>query len=91
MVGKGHKPAELLAKLRQVDVMGAQGAPLAEAIGSIGVAERAFHRWRNEFGGSNPDQVRCRKKLGQENARLRRAVPDLTLGERISAVAARGA
>ena len=51
MPRKRHKPEEIVAKLRQVDVMTAQGTPLAEAIRSIGVSEVTYHRWRNEFGG----------------------------------------
>jgi hypothetical protein len=36
---KRHKPEEIIAKLRQVDVLTAQGTPVAEAIRSIGVTE----------------------------------------------------
>lgn len=90
MPRKRHKPEEVVAKLRQVDVMVAQGTTLAEAIRSIGVAEVTYHRWRNEFGGLKLDQVKRLKELEQENARLRRAVSDLTLDKMILAEAARG-
>ena len=39
---KRHKPEELVAKLRQVDVLTTQGQSVAEAIRSIGVTEVSF-------------------------------------------------
>ena len=90
MPKKRHKPEEIVAKLRQVDVMTAQGTPLAEAIRSIGVSEVTYHRWRNEFGGLKLDQVKRLKELELENSRLRKAVSDLTLDKLILAEALRG-
>lgn len=46
MDGKRHKPEEIVAKLRQVDVLGTQGQSVAEAIRSIGVTEVTYYRWR---------------------------------------------
>ena len=42
MSRKRHKPEEIVAKLRQVDVLTAQGTPVAEAVRSIGVTEVGF-------------------------------------------------
>ena len=67
-----------------------QGKSVAEAIRSIGVTEVTFYRWWNEYGGLKGDQVRRLKELEAENARLRRAVSDLTLDEMILAEAAKG-
>ena len=39
MSRKRHKPEEIVAKLRQVDVLMAQGTPVADAVRSIGVTE----------------------------------------------------
>ena len=44
MSRKRHKPEEIVAKLRQVDVLVAQGTPVADAIRSIGVTEVASGR-----------------------------------------------
>ena len=79
MPKKRHKPEEIVAKLRQVDVLVSQGQSVADAIRSIGVTEVSYYRWRREFGGLKTDQVRRMKELEAENARLRRAVADLTL------------
>ena len=90
MSKKRHKPEEIVAKLRQVEVLTAQGRPVGEAIRSIGVTEVTFYRWRQEYGGLKGDQVRRLKELEAENARLRRAVSDLTLEKLILKEAAAG-
>ena len=90
MPKKRHKPEEIVAKLRQVDVMTSQGTPLSEAIRTIGVSEVTYHRWRNEFGGLKLDQVKRLKELELENSRLRKAVSDLTLDKLILREALRG-
>jgi putative transposase len=87
MASKRHRPEEAMAKLRQVDVLVSQGQSVAEA---IGVTEVTYYRWRREFGGLKLDQVKRLKELEAENARLRKAVADLTLDKQILAEAARG-
>lgn len=90
MPRKHHKPEEIVAKLRQVDVLTSQGKAVADAIRAIGVTEVTYYRWRQEFGGLKSGQVKKLKDLETENARLRRAVSDLTLDKMILAEAARG-
>ena len=87
---KRHKAEEIVAKLRQVEVLTSQGQPVAEAVRSIGVTEVTYYRWRSEYGGLKGDQVKRLKELEAENTRLRRAVSDLTLNKMILAEAARG-
>jgi transposase-like protein len=87
---KRHTPEEIVAKLRQVDVLVSQGQTVDAAARSIGVTQTTYHRWRNEFGGLKLDQVKRLKELEAENARLRRAVADLTLDKVILTEAARG-
>jgi len=87
---KAHTPEEIVAKLRQVEVLVAQGKPVAEAVRAIGVTEPTYYRWRTEFGGLKLDQVRRLKELERENARLRKAVSDLTLEKVILKEAASG-
>jgi transposase-like protein len=90
MPRKHHKPEEIVAKLRLVDVLTSQGKSAADAIRAIGVTEVTYYRWRQEYGGLRSDQVRRMKDLETENTRLRRAVSDLTLDKMILAEAARG-
>jgi transposase-like protein len=90
MPRKRYKPEEIVTKLRQVDVLVSQGSSVADAIRQIGVSEVTYYRWRQEFGGLKIDQVKRLKDLEVENARLRRAVSDLTLDKQILQEAARG-
>ena len=90
MSRKRHKPEEIVSRLRQVDVLTAQGTPVADAVRAIGVTEVTYYRWRQEYGGLKTDQVRRMKELEKENQRLRQAVADLTLDKLILQEAARG-
>jgi hypothetical protein len=47
MARKRYKPEEIVAKLRQVDVLVSQGQPMADAIRQIGVSEVTYYRWRH--------------------------------------------
>jgi putative transposase len=87
---KRHKPEEIVAKLRQVEVLTAQGKSISEAVKTIAVAETTYFRWRAEYGGLKSDQVKRLKDLEMENARLRKAVSDLTLEKLILKEAASG-
>ena len=87
---KRHKPEEIVTKLRQIDVLVSQGQAVADAIRAIGVTEVTYYRWRKEFGGLKSEQVKRLKAVEAENARLRKAVADLTLDKQILAEAARG-
>jgi putative transposase len=74
MARKRYKAEEIVAMLRQVDVLVSQGQNMVDAIRQIGVSEVTYYRWRQEF----------------ENSRLRKAVSDLTLDKLILQEAARG-
>ena len=84
------KPEEIVAKLRQVDVLHCQGSTIADVIRQIAVSEVTFYRWRKEYGGMKTDQLKRLKELEKENERLRRAVSDLTLDKLILKEAAKG-
>src|SRR3954451_16896687 len=90
MPRKRHNPEEIVAKLRQVDVLVSQGQGVADAVRSIVVTEVRYYRWRQEFGGLKSDQVKRLKDLETENRRLRRAISDLPLDKLILQEAARG-
>jgi putative transposase len=68
MPQKKHKPEEIVAKLRQVDVLVSQGQSVAEAVRSIGVTPFTYYRWRKEFGGLKTDQVKRLKELEKDRA-----------------------
>ena len=87
---KHHKPEQIIAKLRQVEVLMGHGKPAAEAVRAIGLTETTYYRWRSEYGGLKLDQVRRLKLLEQENTRLRRAIAELTLEKLVLKEAASG-
>ena len=89
-MARKHKPEEIIGKLREAEIVLAQGETVADACRRIGVTEQSYYRWRKEYGGLKKDQARRMKELEKENARLRRAVSDLTLDKLILQEAARG-
>ena len=90
MSRRRHKAEEIVAKLRPVEVLTAQGTPVAEAIRSMVVTEVPYYRWRSEYGGLKLDHAKRLKELEVENTRLRRSVSDLTLEKLVLKEAASG-
>lgn len=82
-MGKRSTPEEIIAKLREVEVRMGRGETAAQAVRAIGVTEQTYYRWRKEYGGMPVDQAKRLKEIEKENARLRRAVSDLTLDNQI--------
>jgi transposase len=90
MAIKRHKPEEIVAKLRQVEVLVGRGMARIDAIREISIGEQTYYRWRKQYGGMGTDQLKELKRLQKENERLRKAISDLTLDKLILAEAARG-
>ena len=89
-MGKRAKPEEIIAKLRAVEVHLSQGDRTGQPVRSIGVTEQTFYRWCKEHGGLQFDQAKRIKDMEKENARLRRAVSDLTVDKQILKEVLRG-
>lgn len=51
MARRRHSPEQILAKLRDADVMLADGHPVAEIAKKLETSEQTYHRWRNQYGG----------------------------------------
>ena len=90
MSKKRYRPEEIIAKLREADVLIGQGKKVADVIKALGVTEVTYYRWRQEYGGMTVSQARQLKELEKENVRLRKAVSDLTLDKMILQEAAKG-
>ena len=90
MPRKKNTPEQVINKLREAEVVLAQGRTVDDASRQNGVTEQTFYRWRNEYGGLRIDQVRRFKQLELQNTRLKRAVADLTLDNQILREAAEG-
>ena len=90
MAKKRSTAEEILGKLRQAEVLVGQGRTVGEACRELGVTEVTYFRWRKEYGGLRLDQAKRLKELEKENARLKRAVAELTLDKQILQEALRG-
>lgn len=90
MSNKRHKPEEIVAKLRQVEVLIGRGMARVDAIREVSITEQTYYRWRKQYGGMGTDQLKALRRLQKENERLRKAVSDLTLDKLILAEAAKG-
>ena len=74
---------EIIGLLRQAEVLLGQGRELDLVLREIGATRNTFYRWRKEYGGLKLDQARRLKDLETENARLKRAVAELTVDNQI--------
>ena len=87
---KRHTPEQIITALREAEVGLARGKSVKLISRELGISEQTYYRWRKEFGGMKVDQARHVKELEQENARLKRAVANLTLDKLILEEAAKG-
>ncbi len=83
MAKKRYTPDTIIRKLREAEILQGQGKTIAQAVKHLGVSEQTFYRWRKEYGGLRVDQAKRLKELATENARLKRAVADLTVDKQI--------
>ena len=90
MPKKRYRPEEIIAKLRQAEVLLGEGKKVPEVVKVLGIHEVTYYRWRKEYGGLQVSQAKRLKDLERENARLRKAVSDLSLDKVILQEAARG-
>jgi putative transposase len=87
---KRYSPEQKIGMLREAEVAMAQGQTVGQVCRSLGIVEQTFYRWRREYGGLKIEQARRLKALEQENARLKRAVAELTLDKLILQEAVKG-
>jgi transposase-like protein len=90
MAKKHATPEQIIAKLREAEVLVAQGKTVPQAAKQIGVTEQTYYRWRKEYGGLKTDQAKRLKDLERENARLKRLLADAELDKAILKEAALG-
>lgn len=91
MKRKRHTPEQIIAKLREAEAMLGAGQSVGQVVQRLGVSEQTFSRWRNQYGGMKSGEAKRLKELEQENARLKRAVADLTLDNQMLKEVAEGA
>ena len=90
MGAKRYKPEEIISKLREAEVLLAEGLGVGEVVRRLGVTQVTYYRWRKEYGGMKVDQAKRLKDLEKENARLKRLLADAELDKAILKEAASG-
>ena len=90
MKGKKYSAEQIVAKLREAEVLLAKGLALGEVCRQLEITDVAYYRWRKEYGGLRVDQAKRLKEIEAENARLRKVIADLTIDNSILKEAARG-
>ncbi|MEM0950369.1 MAG: transposase, partial [Pseudomonadota bacterium] len=83
MGAKRYKPEEIISKLREADVLLAEGVSVGEVVRRLGVTRVTYYRWRKEYGGMKVDQAKRLKDLEKENSRLKRLLADAELDKAI--------
>ena len=90
MARKRYNAEEIIHRLREADVLLGQGETVSQVCKQLGVVEQTYYRWRKAYGGMKIDQAKRLKELETENARLKRAVADLTVDKLILKEASEG-
>ena len=90
MPRKKHTTEQIIAKLRQAEVMMGQGKTLEETCRAIEVTTNTYYRWKQQYGGMKMDQAKRYKELEKENQRLKKLVADQALDISMLKEVARG-
>jgi putative transposase len=73
--GKKHTPEQIVAILRRID----SGEAIQAVCREVNISEATLHRWKQQYGALDLDEVKELKALREENARLKRVVADQAL------------
>ena len=90
MARKRYTVEQIIAKVREAELLISKGGNVAQACKKIGVTEQTYYRWRKEYGGLKLDQAKRLKELEKENARLKKLVADISLDNAILREASSG-
>lgn len=90
MARRKFETSQIIGYLRSIEVLQGKGKTVAEACREIGITEQTYYKWRKDYGGMQVSQAKRLKELEKENARLKKAVAELTLDKLILKEAAEG-
>ena len=83
MQGKRPSAEQIVNKLRQAEVLLAQGQTVTQLCKTLGITDQTYYRWRKEYGGVKTDQAKRLKDLERENARLKKLLAEAELDKAI--------
>ena len=90
MSRKRFSAEQIVNKLREAEVLLAQGQTVREASRQLEITEQTYYRWRKEYGGLKTDQAKKLKALERENTRLKQLVAELSLDKSMLQEVTRG-
>ncbi len=90
MKQKRHSVDQIIAKLRQADIELGKGMKVPEASKILGINVQTYYRWRQKYGGMQPEMAKELKALQKENTRLKKLVANQALDMEILKEAAKG-
>ena len=90
MSQKRHSVDQIISKLRRADVELGKGKKVPEVCKLIEITEQTYYRWRQKYGGMQPEMAKQLKALEKENARLKKMVAEQALDMDILKEAAKG-
>lgn len=76
---KRYTTEQIVAKLREMEKLQAQGLSIPAATKRLGISDQTFYRWRLKYGALEEDEAQRLKALEQENSRLKRIVAEQAL------------
>lgn len=83
MARRHHTPEQIIKKLRDAEVMQAEGQSIAELVKQLEITEQTYYRWRKQYGGMKTAEIKRLKDLEKENASLKRIVAEQALENRV--------
>ena len=86
---KRHSAEQIVAMLRQADVDLGNGLKVPAVCKQLGISEQTYYRWRQKYGGMDPQMAKQLKELEKENTRLKKLVADQALDIQILKEASR--
>ena len=90
MSQKRHSVDQIIVKLRRADVLLGKDTKVPEICKQLEIAEQTYYRWRQKYGGRQPELAKQLKTLEKENARLKKMVAEQALDMDILKEAAKG-
>jgi len=81
---------QIIHKLREIEVVVAQGTSIKQACRQCSIADKTYYKWRKEYGGLRMDQAKRFKEIERENARLKKLLAEAELDKAILKEAASG-
>lgn len=88
--GTKYTAEQIITKLREAEVLLAQGMKVPEACRRLEISDKTYYRWKKEYGGLRTDQAKRMKQLEKENAKLKHLLAEAELDKAILKEAASG-